>query len=142
MAKAEGVSTAVSAHATDDPVAAHRAPSIGQIRGAAMSWIDFLGFSASLAVLASFSMNTIVPLRVLALASNVLFMSYGFFGRLYPVLLLHLILLPINLFKLLQVRHALESVRSAPELHRPDHSNDARSSNRALSCPARAMTID
>ena len=69
-----------------------------------MSWIDGLGFCASVAVLASFCMTTIVALRVFALASNVLFCVYGLLAHIYPVFLLHVILMPVNLLKLW--RHA------------------------------------
>jgi hypothetical protein len=34
-----------------------------------MSWIDAVGYVAALAVLASFCMSTIVPLRILAVVS-------------------------------------------------------------------------
>jgi hypothetical protein len=61
-----------------------------------MSWIDFLGFSAAFSVLASFCMTTIVALRTLALLSNVLFILYGLCAHIYPVLVLHIILLPIQ----------------------------------------------
>ena len=54
-----------------------------------MSWFDLLGYLASLSVFATFCMNTMVPLRVLALGSNVLFSTYGLIGHLYPVLILH-----------------------------------------------------
>jgi hypothetical protein len=74
-----------------------------------MSWIDFVGYLAALMVLATFCMDTIVPLRGLAIASNVLFILYGIAGQLYPVLLLHAVLLPVNIAKIvrlrLQVRH-------------------------------------
>src|SRR6266852_3827034 len=69
-----------------------------------MFWIIFLGFFGSLAVLASFCMTTTKTLRTVALASNVLFGLYGLLGHVYPVLLLHMILLPINLAKLRQMR--------------------------------------
>jgi hypothetical protein len=69
-----------------------------------MSWVDCIGFCASFAVLASFCMTTIVPLRAFALASNILFGAYGLLAHIYPVVLLHLILLPINLVKLYQLR--------------------------------------
>jgi hypothetical protein len=61
-----------------------------------MSWIDFVGYLAALTVLATFCMDTIVPLRGLAIASNVLFILYGIAGQLYPVLLLHAVLLPVT----------------------------------------------
>ena len=65
-----------------------------------MSWIDILGYSAALAVLAAFCTSSIVPLRIVAILSNVLFALYGLAAHLYPVFLLHSILLPINMFKL------------------------------------------
>jgi len=65
-----------------------------------MSYADIVGYAAALAVLASFCMSTIVPLRILAVVSNVLFGLYGVLADLYPVFFLHSILLPINLFKL------------------------------------------
>jgi hypothetical protein len=73
-------------------------------KGIYMHGTDCLGFIASAAVLASFCMTTIVPLRTFALASNVLFICYGILGHIYPVLLLHLILLPINLVKLQRIQ--------------------------------------
>ena len=71
---------------------------------AAISWVDFLGYAAALTVLATFCMSTMVTLRLLAIASNILFCFYGLLGHLYPVMILHIALLPINLFKLVKVR--------------------------------------
>jgi hypothetical protein len=70
-----------------------------------MHWNDLLGLAAAFAVLASFCMTTIVSLRSVAIASNVLFICYGMIGHIYPVLFLHITLLPINLIKLYQTRH-------------------------------------
>jgi hypothetical protein len=70
-----------------------------------MHWNDLFGFAAALTVLASFCMTTIVSLRSVAIASNVLFIFYGMLGHIYPVLFLHITLLPINLIKLYQTRH-------------------------------------
>ena len=80
-----------------------------------MSWIDFLGFAAALSVLASFSMSTILALRTLALLSNVLFILYGLCAHIYPVLMLHIILLPINSIKLNRIKPDLarKSLNSA-----------------------------
>jgi|SRR6476619_7013123 hypothetical protein len=68
-----------------------------------MSWVDYVGFLAALTVLATFCMDTIFPLRGLAIASNILFIVYGTAGQLYPVLLLHALLLPINISKIVQL---------------------------------------
>lgn len=48
-----------------------------------MSAVELLGYAASIAVLATFCMSTMIPLRVLALVSNVLFMLYGYFDGLF-----------------------------------------------------------
>jgi hypothetical protein len=68
-----------------------------------MSWVDYVGFLAALTVLATFCMDTILPLRGLAIASNILFIVYGTAGQLYPVLFLHALLLPINISKIVQL---------------------------------------
>ena len=68
-----------------------------------MSWVDYVGFLAAFTVLATFCMDTILPLRGFAIASNILFIVYGIAGQLYPVLLLHAVLLPINVSKIVQL---------------------------------------
>ena len=67
-------------------------------------WIELLGYAASSAVFATFSVSEMVSLRCLAITSNVLFMAYGF-EQLPPVFLLHAILLPTNVVRLIQLRN-------------------------------------
>jgi len=69
-----------------------------------MPWVDMVGYAAALAVLGSFCMTTLVRLRILAVVSNLLFGAYGMMAHLYPVFVLHSILLPINLFKLARLQ--------------------------------------
>jgi hypothetical protein len=85
-----------------------------------MLWIIFLGFFGSLAVLVSFCMTTTKTLRTIALASNVLFGLYGLLGHVYPILALHMILLPINLARLRQL-HSRSSPRQ-PAIDSPTNS--------------------
>jgi hypothetical protein len=68
------------------------------------SWIDLVGYLAALSVLGTFCMDTMVPLRGLAIVSNVLFIMYAIVGHLYPVFFLHAVLLPINVVKLAQLK--------------------------------------
>ncbi|HLH87612.1 MAG TPA: cyclic nucleotide-binding domain-containing protein [Xanthobacteraceae bacterium] len=82
-----------------------------------MSWIDVLGYAASASVLVTFCMSTMMPLRILALISNVLFCLYGYFDHLYPVLVLHAVLFPVNALKLAQFHRLVRAVRAA---HRND----------------------
>ena len=62
-------------------------------------WIQATGYLASALVFATFCMTTMVPLRIAAISSNVGFIAYATFGHLYPVLALHLALLPLNIFR-------------------------------------------
>jgi CRP/FNR family transcriptional regulator, cyclic AMP receptor protein len=78
-----------------------------------MSWVDLLGYAASATVLATFCMSTMIPLRVLALASNILFMAYGYADHLYPVLILHALLFPVNTFRLVQFQQLVRDMRQA-----------------------------
>ncbi len=63
---------------------------------------ELLGYAAAGLVLATFSARSITTLRMLAIASNVLFVAYAAGTHLLPVLILHALLLPINLARLLQ----------------------------------------
>src|SRR5579864_8546674 len=58
-------------------------------------------------------MRTMVPLRCLGIASNLLFIVYGYFLPAYPVLLLHLTLLPVNIARLRQMKLLIDRVRHA-----------------------------
>ncbi len=48
-----------------------------------MSWVTLLGYAAPAAVLVTFCMNTMIPLRVIALASNVLELTESKAKQLY-----------------------------------------------------------
>jgi CRP/FNR family cyclic AMP-dependent transcriptional regulator len=78
-----------------------------------IGWVEGIGYLASLLVFCTFYMKTMIPLRCVAIASNVVFMTYGLTGRIYPVFLLHAILLPLNLVRLRQVRTLIRRVREA-----------------------------
>jgi len=79
-----------------------------------LRWIDLLGYAASLAVLATFCMHRMVPLRLVAIGSNVLFALFGALAHIYPILLLHVVLLPINIRRLLQSMQFSGRVLGAP----------------------------
>jgi CRP/FNR family cyclic AMP-dependent transcriptional regulator len=78
-----------------------------------INWIELSGYVASVLVFLAFYMKTMIPLRVVGILSNVAFMTYGFGGRLYPVLILHAILLPLNCLRLFQMRALIQKVRAA-----------------------------
>ena len=80
-------------------------------------WIVVAGWLAALLVFSSFFMKTIVPLRIVAMVSNVVFivyallgLAYGVFGRVYPILVLHSCLLPLNVLRMRQLRALIRAV--------------------------------
>lgn len=78
-----------------------------------MSVTEFAGYLAAVLVFLSFYMKTMVPLRVIGICSNCAFIAYGYLGALYPVLVLHLILLPLNCFRLQEMLRLIREVRGA-----------------------------
>lgn len=62
-----------------------------------------IGYLAALLVLATFCMNGMFALRAVAIASNVAFLGYAALTGISPVLLLHALLLPMNVYRLLQI---------------------------------------
>ena len=71
-----------------------------------MAGVDVIGYFAAGLVLATFSMRSMFALRWVAIASNLAFIGYGYTGSLMPVLLLHLVLLPVNVARLAELGRA------------------------------------
>jgi hypothetical protein len=69
-----------------------------------------IGYAASGFVLATFWTNDMRRLRMLAILSNIAFISYGALVWLPPVLALHLLLLPLNTARLMQVSKCGDTV--------------------------------
>lgn len=76
-------------------------------------WFEALGYVAAATVLASFAMKNMTALRLIALVSNVAFISYALANGLTPVLLLHCLLLPLNLVRLAQIKRAAREAEQA-----------------------------
>lgn len=79
---------------------------------ATWDFVEVTGYFASLLVLSTFSMRTMIPLRCSAIASNLAFLSYSYLAHLSPVFVLHLVLLPLNVWRLLQITRLLRQVRA------------------------------
>lgn len=81
--------------------------------------VDLIGFAASALVFLTFCMQTLLPLRIIAIASNVLFIAYGIFAGLVPILILHAVLLPVNIWRTVQqvqMRHRIRRMfKKAPD---------------------------
>lgn len=78
-----------------------------------MSVAELAGYLASALVFATFYTKTMVPLRIVGISSNVAFLIYAWLAGLVPVFVLHAMLLPLNIWRLTQIRVLLQRVREA-----------------------------
>ena len=81
--------------------------------------MEILAWVAAALVFACFFMKTMIPLRGLAIASNVAFIGYaalgvheGIFFKVLPILVLHVALLPLNIVRLSEVRGLTRAIRT------------------------------
>lgn len=67
------------------------------------SHVQAIGFAGALLVFLAFWMKSMVPLRLIAIGSNIAFIAYGVSVGAAPVWMLHAALLPMNLLRLLEI---------------------------------------
>ena len=73
----------------------------------------WFGYAAVVSSIVTCAMKTMIPLRVVSMTCNALFIIYGFFGGIYPTLILNSILLPLNTLRLQQMRKLIQDVEAA-----------------------------
>ena len=76
---------------------------------------EIAGYLAAVLVFLTFYMKTMIPLRMIGICSNCMFILYGSLDGLYPVLVLHLILLPLNGLRLREMLRLTQQVRRAAQ---------------------------
>ncbi len=59
-----------------------------------------IGFLAAAFTLLAFVQTAVVPMRLAALGANLSFIAYGVLAACQPVLILHVVLLPVNTYRL------------------------------------------
>ena len=74
---------------------------------------DLFGYFASFLVFTTFYMRRMIPLRLIAIASNIAFITYAWLDNLTPILILHGALLPLNLFRLVELQCLVAKVIKA-----------------------------
>ena len=74
-----------------------------------------LGLVAAALYITSYSMKSMLPLRALAVASNVFFIAYGYVQSSLPELVLHSVLLPLNASRLWEIRKLTEEIARATQ---------------------------
>ncbi|KTC97410.1 hypothetical protein Lgee_1731 [Legionella geestiana] len=68
--------------------------------------VECTGYLASILVFATFCTRDILTLRLLAVGSNAAFITYAATSHLMPILALHALLLPLNLYRICELRQA------------------------------------
>jgi len=80
-----------------------------------MTLFELLGYLGGALAFATFYLKTMIRLRVVAIASNVVFIIYGSMGHLVPIMVLHTLLLPLNIWRLFEVKQLIRKVRASAQ---------------------------
>jgi hypothetical protein len=78
-----------------------------------MSFVTMVGFLAAGLVIATLSMRTMIPLRIVGIVSNVAFVTYGALFGSIPTVVLHSILFPLNIYRLHEMLKLVKQVEAA-----------------------------
>jgi CRP/FNR family cyclic AMP-dependent transcriptional regulator len=70
------------------------------------AWIEAIGFMGSLFTVLTYSMKEMLWLRITAVLSCMSFIVYGAMIESWPLILMDMTLLPINLWRLIELRRA------------------------------------
>ncbi len=74
-----------------------------------------LGLVAAALYITSYSMKSMMPLRALAVASNVFFIAYGYVQSSLPELVLHGVLLPLNAMRMWEIQKLSREIARATQ---------------------------
>ena len=80
-----------------------------------MFWIEVVGYIGALLTFATYSMKRMIPLRIIGILSNIFFAAYGFLAPVYPQLVLHIVLLPLNVLRLREMLQLIDKVKAASQ---------------------------
>lgn len=78
-------------------------------------FIEAVGYLAAAANVFVFVSNTMIPLRIAAILANALFAAYFFLKGYLPLFALNALMVPINVFRLRQMRRLVSDIRSATQ---------------------------
>ncbi|NNU79921.1 cyclic nucleotide-binding domain-containing protein [Halovulum dunhuangense] len=84
-----------------------------------MEWIELFGWLGALLTLMAYSMRSMQGLRTVAVMANLCFILYGAVAQVYPMLFMHVLLLPLNATRLYEILTAKRRLRSVQEGQEP-----------------------
>lgn len=80
-----------------------------------MDLANLLGLIGGAFYVASVTLRTMIPLRIAAIVSNILFIGYGLMAKALPTFFMYAVLLPINCVRLYQIRQLVKKVKIASQ---------------------------
>ena len=78
-----------------------------------VSYVDLIGYLGGTVTVWGLFQKTMIPLRIGGIAGNVGFMGFGLLVPSYPTLILHGLLLPLNIYRMIQMIRLIREVRDA-----------------------------
>ena len=84
--------------------------------------IEGIGWAASILTVATYAVNTMIPLRILAIVSSVFFLIYGVLTEIWPMVVMEALLLPINAYRFWQILTLRNALTKVTEDQEPDFS--------------------
>jgi CRP/FNR family cyclic AMP-dependent transcriptional regulator len=76
-------------------------------------WVQVIGYLGSVLMFSTFYMKTMIPLRLVGIGANVCMIVFTAFTHTWPILILQSCLLPLNAFRLVQMRRLIARVKQA-----------------------------
>lgn len=78
-----------------------------------MEWFNLIGYLASVLMFSTFYMKKMIPLRAVGASANVTFVIYAAVFQIYPLLILHAMLFPLNVTRMIQMMRLVKKVEEA-----------------------------
>ena len=86
------------------------------------NWSDMVGYAGTGFTIMAYSMRRMLPLRVAAVLSSVTLLVYAVLTSSGPIIVMELILLPINSYRLIELLRPSGNLAALPRRHAMDTS--------------------
>ncbi|MBF9232297.1 Crp/Fnr family transcriptional regulator [Microvirga alba] len=78
-----------------------------------MTWVEAIGWLGAALAITGSAMKTIIPLRCIGIATNIVSLTYASYMGLYPSMVVNMILLPLNGMRLYEMLGLIRKVKLA-----------------------------
>ena len=77
-----------------------------------MTVVEGIGYTAAGLGIAMIAMQTMIPLRITGIAHNIGQIAFGLLSGIYPTVIQHMVLLPLNCYRLFQMLKLIKQVKA------------------------------